>query len=259
MPSTIFTIANQKGGVGKTTTAINLSYALARQNIPTLLIDLDPQANATSGLGVEKTPGKSMYSPLHGDAEAADYIVPTSQENLFMIPGEREMAAIDIELAQKPDYMVQLKRCLAPIKEAGEYKAIILDCPPSLGLISMNSLTAADFLLVALQCEYYALEGLIQIIDLLQEIKFAGWNDNIELGGIIMTMYDVRTNLSRSVVDEVRTHYAEKIFNALIPRTVRLGEAPSHRKSIFEYDPNNIGAKSYERLGEEVAERFQLA
>ena len=259
MSTKIFTIANQKGGVGKTTTAINLCCALARQKIPTLLVDLDPQANATSGMGFEKIPGKSMYGPLHGDEEAAQHITATDEEYLYMIPSEVDLAAIEIELAQKPDYLVQLRRCLKPIKESGQFAAIILDSPPALGMISMNGLAAADYLLIALQCEYLAMEGLSQILNVLEQIRTAGVNPDIVLGGIIMTMYDVRTRLSRQVIDEVREYFPDDVFKTAIPRTVRLSEAPSFGKSIFQYDPRNAGAAAYHLLAKETIERFQLA
>lgn len=258
MSATIFTIANQKGGVGKTTTAINLCVGLARRGVRTLLVDLDPQANATSGLGLEKIAGGSIYGALHGETDARTRIVPTSEPNLHLIPSEVDLAAIEIELSQKPDYLVQLKRCLKPIRKSGDYGAIILDCPPALGMISMNGLAAADYLLIALQCEYLAMEGLGQILRVLEQIRKAKINTDLRLGGIIMTMYDVRTNLSRQVVQEVRQHFAHEVFETVIPRSVRLGEAPSFGQSIFQYDPHSPGALAYENLTKEVVKRFSL-
>lgn len=258
MSATIFTIANQKGGVGKTTTAINLSVGLARKGVPTLLIDLDPQANATSGLGFEKTPGKSIYNALHGEGRAEDCIIETEEKDLSLIPSEVDLAAIEMELSQKQDYLMQLRRCLDPVRTSGKYRAIVLDCPPALGMISMNGLAAADYLLIALQCEYLAMEGLSQILNVLKQIREAGVNDKIELGGIIMTMFDSRTNLSRQVVDEVRSHFNDKVFKTIIPRSVRLAEAPSFGKSIFAYNRFSRGALAYNKLAKEVIKSFEL-
>jgi chromosome partitioning protein len=168
------------------------------------------------------------------------------------------LAAIEIELGQKANYLIQLRQCLAPLKASDEYQVIILDCPPALGLLSMNSLSAADYLLVALQCEYLAMEGLSQILRVVNQLKESGVNDQLSVGGIIMTMFDVRTNISRQVVDEVKKHFPELLFKTLIPRSVRLSEAPSYGQSIFQYDPLSSGAKAYAKLGQEVIERFQL-
>lgn len=259
MCAMVFTIANQKGGVGKTTTAINLSYALAEMGVRTVLVDLDPQANATSGLGVEKLEGGSLYGPLCGEGTALEKVQPVgASDNLFMIPSEVDMAAIEIELIQRDNYLVQLRECLAPLRESGDYDAIILDCPPALGMLSMNSLAAADYLLIALQCEYLAMEGLGQILKVVDKLRDAGVNDDLALGGILMTMFDQRTNLSHQVVGEVRNHFDEKVFRSMIPRSIRLSEAPSFGQSIFEYDPNSTGANAYRYLAEEVIERFDL-
>lgn len=259
MSATVFTIANQKGGVGKTTTAINLSYGLAELGVRTVLVDLDPQANATSGLGLEKEEGGSLYGPLCGEGNALDKVQPVgSSDCLFMIPSEVDMAAIEIELFQRENYLIQLRQCLEPLRQSGDYDAIILDCPPALGMLSMNSLAAADYLLIALQCEYLAMEGLGQILKVVEKLREAGVNDGLELGGILMTMFDQRTNLSHQVVGEVRNHFDEKVFRAMIPRSIRLSEAPSFGQSIFEYDPNSNGAHAYRYFAEEVVERFNL-
>jgi len=252
MPTTLFTIANQKGGVGKTTTAVNLAAALAEKKIHTLLIDLDPQANATSALGIEKQPGKSLYAPLHGEASALDMITPTSYQHLALIPSEEDLAAAEIEIAQSENYLAKLRKVLEPVRASNGYRAIIIDCPPALGMLSMNSLAAADYLLIALQCEYMALEGLGQILRNVERLKEAGVNPSLDVGGIIMTMFDIRTNLSREVVEEVKRHLPEKIFNTVIPRTVRLSEAPSFGKTIFEYDPTSPGASAYKNLAKEL-------
>ena len=258
MGSLVFTIANQKGGVGKTTTAVNLAAALADKKIRTLVVDLDPQANATSALGVEKQEGKSLYGPLNGEGTAAAMITPTPYENLSIIPSEVDLAAAEIELAQTENYLAKLRACLQPIRDTGEYKAIIIDCPPALGMLSMNSLAAADFLLIALQCEYMALEGLGQILKVVEKLKTAGVNPSLEVGGIVMTMFDTRTKLSRQVVDEVKQHLPDKIFDTVVPRTVRLSEAPSFGKTIFDYDNLSPGATAYRNLAKEMISRFGL-
>ena len=258
MPTTVFTIANQKGGVGKTTTAVNLAAALAEKGIHTLLVDLDPQANATSALGIEKQEGRSLYGPLHGTGTAMEMITPTAYECLALIPSEVDLAAIEMELAQQENYLLRLRQTLQPVRDSNGYRAIIIDCPPALGILSMNSLAAADHLLIALQCEYMALEGLGQILKLVERLKSVGINSNLDIGGIVMTMYDTRTNLSRQVVDEVKQHLADKIFESVIPRTVRLSEAPSFGKPIFQYDPTSPGSTAYRALAREVIARFGL-
>ena len=259
MPATLFTIANQKGGVGKTTTAINLSYGLAEKGVRTVLVDLDPQANATSGLGLEKLEGGSLYGPLCGEGTALEKIQPVgANDRLFVIPSEVDMAAIEIELYQRDDYLVQLRDVLAPLKASDDYDAIVLDCPPALGMLSMNSLAAADYLLIALQCEYLAMEGLGQILKVVDKLREAGVNDGLKLGGILMTMFDQRTNLGQQVVGEVRGHFDDLVFNTMIPRSIRLSEAPSFGQSIFEYEANSKGAHAYRYFADEVIKRFSL-
>jgi len=258
MPTSVFTIANQKGGVGKTTTAVNLAAGLAERRVHTLLIDLDPQANATSALGVEKQEGRSLYGALRGEEQALPLITPTAYEHLALIPSEEDLAAAEIELAQMDDYLMKLRGALAPVVASGGFRAVIIDCPPALGLLSMNSLAAADHLLITLQCEYMALEGLGQILRNVERLKTAGINPALELGGIVMTMFDVRTSLSRQVVEEVRAHMPDKVFSTVIPRTVRLSEAPGFGKTIFAYDPTNPGATAYRNLAAEVIARFGL-
>ncbi|HVU16268.1 MAG TPA: ParA family protein [Candidatus Didemnitutus sp.] len=259
MACTVFTIANQKGGVGKTTTAINLAAALAEKKIHTLVVDLDPQANATSALGVEKQEGKSLYRPLHGEGSAFEMLTPTAWPHLALIPSEEDLAAIEIELAQQQNYLLRLRSVMEPLRNSGGYRAIIIDCPPALGMLSMNALAAADHLLIALQSEYMALEGLGQILKVVDRLKAAEVNPALDVGGIVMTMYDSRTNLSKQVVDEVKQHLPDKIFDTVIPRTVRLSEAPSFGKPIFAYDPNGPGATAYRALAKEVIKRFGLA
>ena len=258
MPTIVFTIANQKGGVGKTTTAVNLAAAFAAKQIATLLVDLDPQANATSSVGVEKQEGKSLYGPLRGEGNAMDLIVKTTTKNLSVIPSEEDLAAAEIEIAQTENFLLKLKSVLDPVRASEKFKVIIIDCPPALGMRSMNSLVAADYLLITLQTEYMALEGLGQILRNVERLKTAGINTTLELGGVIMTMYDARTKLSKQVVDEVRSHLPDKIFETVIPRTIRLSEAPSFGKSIFAYDASSPGAHAYKQLAEEVIARFSL-
>jgi chromosome partitioning protein len=258
MACTVFTIANQKGGVGKTTTAVNLAAALAEKKIPTLLVDLDPQANATSAIGVEKQDGRSLYGPLRGEGTALEMITPTSTERLSLIPSEEDLGALEIELAGTENYLGRLRLALAPVRASGRFRAIVIDCPPSMGMLSMNSLSAADHLLIALQCEYMALEGLGQILRNLDRIKNAV-NPDLSLGGVVMTMFDMRTNLSRQVVEEVKKHLPDQIFKTVIPRTVRLSEAPSFGKTIFAYDNTSPGSTAYRHLAKEVIERFDLA
>ena len=258
MPTTVFTIANQKGGVGKTTTAVNLAAGLALKKVHTLLIDLDPQANATSSLGIEKQEGRSLYSALRGEGGALGMVTPTKYEHLALIPSEEDLAAAEIELSQMDNYLMKLRGVLAPIVASGGFRVIIIDCPPALGMLSMNSLAAADYLLITLQCEYMALEGLGQILRNVDRLKTAGINPSLELGGIVMTMFDIRTSLPRQVVDEVKKHMPDKIFSSVIPRTVRLSEAPSFGKTIFDYDPASPGSAAYRHLAAEVIARFGL-
>ncbi|HTX64915.1 MAG TPA: ParA family protein [Opitutaceae bacterium] len=258
MSTTVFTIANQKGGVGKTTTAINLAAALAEKKLHTLLVDLDPQANATSALGFEKQAGRSLYGPLHGEGAAMEMVTPTPYEYLALIPSEVDLAAIEMELTQRENYLLRLRQVLQPVRDSNGYRVIIIDCPPALGMLSMNSLAAADHLLVALQCEYMALEGLGQILKLVERLKTANINGGLDIGGVVMTMFDARTNLAHQVVDEVKRHLPDKIFETVIPRTVRLSEAPSFGKPIFQYDPHSPGATAYRQLGAEVIRRFGL-
>jgi chromosome partitioning protein len=259
MATTVFTIANQKGGVGKTTTAVNLAAALAEKKIHTLLIDLDPQASATSAVGIEKVAGRSLYGPLRGEGTAFEMITPTAYEHLALIPSEEDLAAAEIELAQTENYLMKLRGVLEAIRASNGYRVIIIDCPPALGMLSMNSLAAADWLLITLQCEYMALEGLGQILRNVERLKSAHVNDGLQLGGVVMTMFDSRTNLAKQVVDEVRQHLPDKIFETVIPRTVRLSEAPSFGKPIFAYDPHGPGALAYRALAKEVIARFGLA
>lgn len=256
----VFSIANQKGGVGKTTTTVNLGAGLARLGIPTLIVDLDPQANATSALGIEKTEGKSLYKVLHGEANAADMIVATTTKHLELIPSENDLATIESELAQAENYLGRLREALTPILAAGKYRAVLIDCPPSLGILSLNALGASDHLIVTLQTEYLALEGLAQIMEVVDRLKAAGGSDKLTVGAIVMTMHDSRTKHSRAVVDDAKTHYPALVMDAMIPRSVRLSECPSHGQTIFQFDARSRspGTIAYEALAKEFAKRFAL-
>ena len=251
----IVAIANQKGGVGKTTTAVNLGVALAEKKRRVLLIDLDPQANATSALGMQEVEGESIYEPLVGGTSIADKILPTRVDNLFIIPADLDLAGAEVEIARMPDHLTRLARILSTFRLDETFDLVLLDCPPSLGILMTNALAAADEILTPIQCEYFALEGLVKIVRVVEQVRDSGANDQIEIGGIVMTMFDSRTNLSGQVVDEVRQHFGTRVYNTVIPRTVRLSEAPSFGKSILEYDPRGAGAGAYRALAREFIKR----
>lgn len=259
MSAIVVAIANQKGGVGKTTTTVNLGAALAASGTPTLIVDLDPQANATSALGAEKTPDAGVYAPLTGRAAATDRVLATRLPNLWLLPSELDLAAAELELAGQPDYLLKMRACLANLKTDYGLSLILIDCPPTLGLLSMNALCAADSLLVTLQCEYLALEGLSQILGVVEQLRASGANPNLNVGGIVMTMFDNRTRLSYDVWEEVGRHYPQLMFHTAVPRSVRLSEAPSFGQTIFEYDPDGAGSQAYRTLATEVAARLLSA
>ena len=246
-------ITNQKGGVGKTTTAINLAAAVGRIGRRVLLVDLDPQANASTGVGVDhRQVERSIYDCLVEDVGPADVIQATGYQGLDLLPSSIDLAGAELELVSAIARETKLRRVLDQIEG---YDVIFIDCPPSLGLLTVNALTAADMVLIPIQCEYYALEGVSQLmrnIDLVRN----GLNQRLEIGGIVLTMYDARTKLSEEVTREVRSHFGDKVFSTIVPRSVRLSEAPSYGQPAITYDPASRGAKAYMWLAEEFDRRF---
>ena len=247
----IMAVANQKGGVGKTTTAVNLGAALAELGYRVLVVDLDPQGNATTGLGIDARSFElSMYDVLMRDVSLEDAVEPTSMKNLFVAPATIDLAGAEIELVPSFSRELKLRRALEAV--SGDFYFILIDCPPSLGLITVNGLAAADEVLVPIQCEYYALEGLGQLLRNVHLVQ-ANLNDGLEVSTIVLTMYDARTKLSEQVADEVRTHFGNKVCRNLIPRTVRISEAPSFGQPITVFDPTSRGAIAYRELAKEVS------
>lgn len=247
----IISIANQKGGVGKTTTAVNLGASLAYIGKKVLLVDIDPQGNATSGVGLEKADiEQCVYDVLVDDVEAADVIRPTIVENLHCIPATIQLAGAEIELVPTISREVRLKRAIDEVKN--QYDYIIIDCPPSLGLLTLNSLTASDAVLIPVQCEYYALEGLSQLLNTVRLVQ-KHLNHDLRIEGVLLTMLDARTNLGLQVIEEVKKYFQDKVYKTVIPRNVRLSEAPSHGEPIIIYDPKSRGAEVYLELAKEVA------
>ncbi|MFT5239487.1 MAG: chromosome partitioning protein [Kiritimatiellia bacterium] len=251
----IVAVANQKGGVGKTTTVINLAACLAELGQTVLVVDLDPQANATSGLGLAKEEGISMYPAMTGETPANDMRRATDYENVHIIPSELDMAGSEIEVARMDNYLHCIDAALRSVAETDTYDFMLLDCPPSLGILTMNALAAADSVLVPMQCEYYALEGLSVISKLINQLRDSGTNPRLEVEGIVMTMFDARTNLSSDVVCEVNKHFPDAIYNTVIPRNIRLSEAPSFGKPIISYAPQSPGAVAYSLFARDFLER----
>ena len=251
----IVSIANQKGGVGKTTTSINLSTILAKKGKKVLMIDADPQGNASSGVGVDKEVEESVYDILIGDTEMKDIVIKTNIKNLYVCPSNINLAGAEVELVSVMSREYRLKEKLDEVKD--EYDYIIIDCPPSLGLITLNAFTASDSVLIPVQCEYYALEGLGQLINTINLVK-KHLNKNIDIEGALLTMYDARTNLSNQVVKEVKKYFNDKVYKNVIPRNVKLSEAPSYGMPISIYDPRSKGAKSYEKFVKEFMKNNDL-
>ncbi|AST05922.1 ParA family protein [Anoxybacillus flavithermus] len=246
----IIAIANQKGGVGKTTTAVNLSACLAHMGKKTLLVDVDPQGNATSGIGVEKHDiEQCAYDLLVEEVDVRQVIRPTNIERLHIIPATIQLAGAEIELVPIVSREVRLQKALSPIKDV--YDFIIIDCPPSLGLLTINALTSADTVLIPVQCEYYALEGLSQLLNTIRLVQ-KHLNSNLRIEGVLLTMFDARTNLGIQVIQEVKKYFREKVYETIIPRNVRLSEAPSHGKPIILYDAKSRGAEVYADFAKEV-------
>ena len=245
----IISVANQKGGVGKTTTTVNLSTILAKKGKKVLLIDTDPQGNATSGLGVSKDVELSVYDILIGDTEFDETLQETAIKNLKVCPSNISLAGAEVQLVSMMSREQRLKTKLDKIKD--QYDYILIDCPPSLGLVTLNAFTASDSVLIPVQCEYFALEGLGQLLNTVNLVK-KHLNKNLEIEGALLTMYDARTNLSNQVVKEVKKYFEDKVYKTVIPRNVRLSEAPSYGMPITVYDPRSKGAKAYEKFAKEL-------
>jgi chromosome partitioning protein len=259
VPAKIIAVANQKGGVGKTTTAVNLAACLAALNRRVLLFDLDPQANATSGLGLEKIEGASAYRILLGEGSLLDKIKATAFERLEAVPSEVDLCAADLELARLENHLLRVSQSLKPVLDSNRFDVVLIDCPPSLGVLTLNAFAASDGLLVPLQCEYYALEGVSMINRVLGQLRGTGVNPRLDIFGVVMTMFDGRTKLSNEVVGEVRNQLGAKVFETMIPRSTKLAEAPSFGKPIIHYDKYSAGAAAYELLAQEVLARLETA
>ncbi|HEY9139716.1 MAG TPA: ParA family protein [Bryobacteraceae bacterium] len=253
--SRVFAIANQKGGVGKTTTAINLAAALAANDLRILVIDSDPQGNASSGLGIAKDPSRpSLYDVILGDASPRDAIIATAFDGLYVISADKNLVGANLELVDIPHREFRLRERIQSIRD--RYDFILIDCPPALDLLTLNALIAADSVLVPIQCEFFALEGISELMDTIDRIRDA-FQHPLQVEGILLTMYDDRTNLTRQVAADLREFFADEVFDTIVPRSVRLAEAPSFGKPILAYDPRSKGAESYIRLAKEILDHEQ--
>ena len=251
----VIAVANQKGGVGKTTTVVNLAAALSLLDKTVLVIDLDPQANATSGLGLERRKGVSLYPVITGETDVADIIQPTPYANINIIPSELDLAGAEIEIAREENHLAVVRREIDRVLTAGVFDYVLMDCPPSIGILMTSSLAAADSIIVTMQCEYYAMEGLSVITHLVEQLRDSGVNPDLTIEGIVMTMFDGRTRLSADVVSEVREHFGELVYDTIIPRNVRISEAPSFGEPVIFFDPQCRGSVAYKVLAEEFVER----
>jgi chromosome partitioning protein len=258
VPAKIIAVANQKGGVGKTTTAVNLAACLAAVGQRVLLFDLDPQANATSGVGLEKIEGASAYRVLLGEGGLLDKIKTTAFERLEVVPSEVDLCAADLELARMENHLQRVSQSLKPVLDSNRFDLVLIDCPPSLGILTLNAFAASDGLLVPLQCEYYALEGISMMNRVLGQLRAAGVNPRLDIFGVVMTMFDGRTKLANEVVGEVRNLLGAKVFETMIPRSTKLAEAPSFGKPIIHYDKYSAGSAAYELLAQEVVARLGI-
>ena len=256
--SLVLAVVNQKGGVGKTTTAVNLGASLAAHERKVLLVDLDPQGNATSGLGIAREPGEraTVYHALLGEADARSAVLPTDVPNLFLLPSSSDLVGAELELVSTEARESRLRDALDPVRDAYEY--VLIDCPPSLGLLTINALVAADRVLVPLQCEYYALEGLGSLLRTIDLVK-GSLKPELGIEGVVLTMFDARNNLARQVMKDVQSNLPGQVYDTVIPRNVRLSEAPSHGRPAILYDIESKGAQSYLQLAEEMLHRHRRA